>query len=36
MVDYLTHYYRRDTPPFRSLSTLPDDEALQADDGPVR
>ena len=29
MVDYLTHYYRRGTPPFRSLSTLPDDEALQ-------
>jgi hypothetical protein len=28
MVDYLTHYYRRGTPPFRSLSMLPDDEAL--------
>jgi hypothetical protein len=28
MVDYLTHYYQRGTPPFRSLSTLPDDEAL--------
>jgi hypothetical protein len=29
MVDYLTHYYRRGTPPFRSLSLLPDDEALR-------
>jgi hypothetical protein len=29
MVDYLTHYYTRGTPPFRSLSTLPDDEALR-------
>jgi hypothetical protein len=29
MVDYLTHYHRRGTPPFRSLSTLPDDEALR-------
>ncbi len=29
MVDYLTHYYIKGTPPFRSLSTLPDDEALQ-------
>ena len=28
MVDFLTHYYARGTPPFRSLSTLPDDEAL--------
>ncbi len=28
MIDYLTHYYIRGTPPFRSLSTLPDDEAL--------
>jgi hypothetical protein len=39
MVNYLTHYYQRGTPPFRSLSTLPDDEALQlmttmADDTP--
>lgn len=29
MVDYLTHYYVKGTPPFRSLSTLPDDEALK-------
>jgi hypothetical protein len=29
MVDYLTHYYLRETAPFRSLSTLPDDEALK-------
>src|SRR5512143_2960575 len=29
MIDYLTHYYRTGTPPFRSLSTLPDDEALK-------
>ncbi len=29
MVDQLTHYYRRGTPPFRSLSTLPDEEALR-------
>ena len=29
MVDYLTHYYIKGTPPFRSLSTLPDDEALK-------
>ena len=28
MVDYLTHYYRHGTPPFRSLSTLPDAEAF--------
>jgi hypothetical protein len=28
MINYLTHYYIRGTPPFRSLSTLPDDEAL--------
>jgi hypothetical protein len=39
MVNYLTHYYQRGTPPFRSLSTLADDEALQlmtalADDTP--
>ena len=29
MVNYVTHYHQRGTPPFRSLSTLPDDEALQ-------
>ncbi|HTP07330.1 MAG TPA: hypothetical protein VMP08_03720 [Anaerolineae bacterium] len=29
MIDYLTHYYHTGTPPFRSLSTLPDEEALQ-------
>ena len=29
MVNYLTHYHQRGTPPFRSLSTLSDDEALQ-------
>jgi hypothetical protein len=28
MVDYLTHFYRRGSPPFRSLSALPDSEAL--------
>lgn len=28
VVNYLTHYYRGGTPPFRSLSTLSDDEAL--------
>jgi hypothetical protein len=28
-VDYLTHYHHRGTPPFRSLSTLSDDEALK-------
>lgn len=28
MADYLTHYYIKGTPPFRSLSTLPDDNAL--------
>ena len=28
MLDYLTHYYKRNAPPFRSLSTLSDDEAL--------
>jgi hypothetical protein len=28
MIDYLTHYYTRGTPPFRSLSTLSDEEAL--------
>ena len=29
MVDYLTHYYSKGTPPFRSLSTLSDEEALK-------
>ncbi len=29
MIDYLVHYYRRGTQPFRSLSDLPDCEALQ-------
>ena len=29
MIDYLTHYYIQGTPPFRSLSALPDDEALE-------
>lgn len=29
MVDYLTHYYKRDAPPFRSLSALPDDAAIR-------
>jgi hypothetical protein len=28
MVDYLTHFYRKGSPPFRSLSALPDNEAL--------
>jgi hypothetical protein len=28
MVDYLTHYYTKGTPPFRSLSALSDEEAL--------
>lgn len=28
MPDYLTHYYRRGTPPFRSLSPLKDEEAV--------
>ena len=27
-VDYLTHYYKKGTPPFRSLSALPKGEAL--------
>lgn len=36
---FITHYYRRGTPPFRSLSLLPDDQAiavmrLLADDTP--
>jgi hypothetical protein len=29
MVDYLTHYYRRGTEPFRSLSALADREAME-------
>jgi hypothetical protein len=29
MVDYLTHYYSRDTEPFRSLSALSENEALK-------
>jgi hypothetical protein len=29
MIDYLTHYYRRGTEPFRSLSALPDIEAMR-------
>ena len=29
MVDYLTHYYRRDTPPFSQSFHPADDEALQ-------
>ncbi len=29
MIDYLTHYYRKNTLPFRSLSALSDDEAQQ-------
>lgn len=29
MVDYLTYYYSRGTPPFRSLSALPPGEAIQ-------
>jgi hypothetical protein len=36
---YITHYYRRGTPPFQSLSSLPEDQALDlmrllADDTP--
>jgi hypothetical protein len=36
---YITHYYRRGTPPFQSLSSLPEDQALGlmrllADDTP--
>ncbi len=36
---FITHYYRRGSPPFRSLSSLPDDEAVEimcrlADDTP--
>jgi hypothetical protein len=29
MIDYLTHYYKRGTQPFRSLSELSDNEAIQ-------
>jgi hypothetical protein len=29
MIDYLIHFYKKDTEPFRSLSALPDKEALQ-------
>lgn len=29
MIDYLTYYYGRGTPPFRSLSALSPDEAIQ-------
>jgi hypothetical protein len=29
MVDYLTHYYSKGTPPFRSLSTLSDEKAQE-------
>jgi hypothetical protein len=29
MVDYLTHYYFSDQEPFRSLSSLPDEEAIK-------
>jgi hypothetical protein len=29
MVDYLTRYYERGTDPFRTLSALPDDDALR-------
>jgi hypothetical protein len=29
MIDYLTYYYRRGTEPFRSLSALPDVEAVK-------
>jgi hypothetical protein len=29
MVDFLTYYYNKGTPPFRSLSALPDDEAIE-------
>jgi hypothetical protein len=28
MIDYLTHYYKRGTEPFRSLSALPDEDAI--------
>lgn len=29
MIDYLTHYYKLGTEPFRSLSALPDEEAIK-------
>lgn len=29
MIDHLTYYYTRGTPPFRSLSALPPDEAIK-------
>jgi hypothetical protein len=29
MIDYLTYYYKRGTEPFRSLSALPDEEAIK-------
>jgi hypothetical protein len=29
MIDYLTYYYERGTEPFRSLSALPDEEAIK-------
>jgi hypothetical protein len=29
MVDFLTYYYLKGTPPFRSLSALPDSEAIE-------
>jgi hypothetical protein len=29
MIDFLTYYYRRGTEPFRSLSALPDEEAIR-------
>jgi hypothetical protein len=29
VVDYLTYYYKRGTEPFRSLSALPDEEAIK-------
>lgn len=29
MIDYLTYYYRRGTEPFRSLSALSDEEAIE-------
>ena len=39
MINYLTYYYRKDTEPFRSLSSLTDEEAIKvmktlADDTP--
>lgn len=33
MIDFLTYYYRRGTEPFRSLSALPEAEAIQIMDG---